>query len=282
MVHKISFQILQMIGRAGRPQFDTSATAVILTTDEKKTSYENLVNGTQQVESGLHEQMLEHLNAEIALRTITDIAVAIDWLKSSFFFVRVLKNPAHYKFPAEDGRSKTEGRLQDLCVRNLNALAQIRLIDMSETQELRATKAGALMARFYIAFQTMKNFSEISGDEELSRVLEILCQSREFEDVQLRRNEKAVLNALNADKKKATVRFPIKGKIKDKQGKTNVLIQAALGCLEIEDQSIGREAQRVMSLGQRVAKCLVEYLWSARYVIKINDLVTAVKISRLI
>ena len=33
-------QILQMIGRAGRPQFDTSATAVIMT------KHENKVGGT--------------------------------------------------------------------------------------------------------------------------------------------------------------------------------------------------------------------------------------------
>ena len=43
--------IIQMMGRAGRPQFDTSGTVVILTTDSMKTHYENLVNGTTAIES---------------------------------------------------------------------------------------------------------------------------------------------------------------------------------------------------------------------------------------
>ncbi len=66
-----------MIGRAGRPQFDTSATAVIMTTDGHKSRYESLVNGTQKVESYLHENLVEHLNAEIVLSTIADIGVAL-------------------------------------------------------------------------------------------------------------------------------------------------------------------------------------------------------------
>lgn len=43
--------IIQMMGRAGRPQFDTSGTVVILTTDSMKTHYENLVNGSTAIES---------------------------------------------------------------------------------------------------------------------------------------------------------------------------------------------------------------------------------------
>ena len=37
--------------------------------------------------------MAEHINAEIALETITDIASANKWIKSTFYFVRVKKNP---------------------------------------------------------------------------------------------------------------------------------------------------------------------------------------------
>lgn len=36
--------ILQMMGRAGRPQFDTSATAVIMTKQNQKARFNNLCN----------------------------------------------------------------------------------------------------------------------------------------------------------------------------------------------------------------------------------------------
>ncbi len=136
-----------MIGRAGRPQFDTSATAVVLTTDHEKSRYESLVNGTQLVESYLHENLPEHLNAEVVLSTIGDIAVAVAWLRSTFYYVRVPKNPRHYGLPVAMTPAQLERRLQDLCVANLNALAQVRLIEMNADIEVKSTSAGQPMAR---------------------------------------------------------------------------------------------------------------------------------------
>lgn len=86
-----------MIGRAGRPQFDTTASAIIMTKEFNKLRYESLANGTQLIESSLHLHLHEHLNAEIVLQTIRDVGMALEWIKSTFFFVRVLKNPEHYK-----------------------------------------------------------------------------------------------------------------------------------------------------------------------------------------
>jgi replicative superfamily II helicase len=43
--------IMQMMGRAGRPQFDDSGMAVIMTTMEKQQHYENMVAGKEIVES---------------------------------------------------------------------------------------------------------------------------------------------------------------------------------------------------------------------------------------
>lgn len=44
-------QILQMIGRAGRPQFDQYGTAVVLTTANQKLTYEVSLNGAKSIES---------------------------------------------------------------------------------------------------------------------------------------------------------------------------------------------------------------------------------------
>jgi ATP-dependent DNA helicase HFM1/MER3 len=85
-----------MIGRAGRPQFDDSSTAVIMTKRSAKKKYENIMSGTQTIESSLHKHLIEHLNAEIVLRTINDVTVALQWLKSTFLFTRIQKNPKHY------------------------------------------------------------------------------------------------------------------------------------------------------------------------------------------
>ena len=118
-----------------------------MTTDKQKAHYSSLVNGTQLVESSLHENMEEHLNAEVVLGTITDIAVALAWLRSTFYFVRAAKNPGHYGLPKGMTPEQLDRRLQDLCMANLNALAGVGIIEMTAEIEVRSTKAGNLMAR---------------------------------------------------------------------------------------------------------------------------------------
>lgn len=44
----------------------------------------------------LHTNLVEHLNAEIVLHTISDVDMALDWIRSTFLYIRALKNPKHY------------------------------------------------------------------------------------------------------------------------------------------------------------------------------------------
>lgn len=44
----------------------------------------------------LHSHLVEHLNAEIVLQTISDVNMALDWIRSTFLYIRALKNPTHY------------------------------------------------------------------------------------------------------------------------------------------------------------------------------------------
>ena len=46
--------------------------------------------------ASLHQHLIEHLNAEIVLGTITDVSVSLEWLRSTFLYIRVNKNPKHY------------------------------------------------------------------------------------------------------------------------------------------------------------------------------------------
>lgn len=44
----------------------------------------------------LHRNLIEHMNAEIVLHTITDVSIALEWLRSTFLYIRVTQNPKHY------------------------------------------------------------------------------------------------------------------------------------------------------------------------------------------
>ncbi|XP_033759553.1 probable ATP-dependent DNA helicase HFM1 [Pecten maximus] len=255
-------QVLQMIGRAGRPQFDTTATAVIMTKVQNKLKYESLLNGTQMIESSLHKHLIEHLNAEIVLQTISDMAIAMEWIRHTYLYIRVMKNPKHYGMPLGLTRDQTETKLQELCMRNLNQLAGIQMIKMNgETFDIQSTEAGRLMARYCIAFETMKKFCGVSGEESISDLLEIVAGSEEFMEIQLRVNEKKTLNALNKDKNRQTIRYQLQGKIKTKQMKVNCLMQAQLGCLLVQDFALQQDTTRIFRAAQRLSRCLMEVLW---------------------
>ncbi|XP_078502404.1 putative ATP-dependent DNA helicase HFM1 isoform X8 [Lissotriton helveticus] len=254
--------ILQMIGRAGRPQFDTTATAVIMTRLSTREKYLHIMNGADTIESSLHRHLIEHLNAEIVLHTITDACIALKWIQSTFLYIRALKNPAHYGFPSGIDKNGIEEKLQELCFQNLNDLSSEGLITMDEDINFKSTETGRLMALYYIAFDTVKQFRSINGTELLPDLISMVSTCKEFSDVQLRTSEKKILNTLNKDKNRITIRYPMEGKIKTREMKVNCLIQAQLGCISIQDFTLTQDSAKIFRNGIRVTKCLSEFMAS--------------------
>lgn len=87
---------MQMMGRAGRPQFDTEAVAVVLVHDAKKHFYKKFMFEPFPVESSLPEVLADHFNAEIVGGTITSKQDAVDYLTWTYFFRRLVVNPSYY------------------------------------------------------------------------------------------------------------------------------------------------------------------------------------------
>jgi len=56
--------------------------------------------------------LAEHLNAEVVLQTITDLSLAMAWLKSTYLFVRAVKNPRNYKLNATNVEGQLKGGLE--------------------------------------------------------------------------------------------------------------------------------------------------------------------------
>ncbi|GFR28623.1 putative ATP-dependent DNA helicase HFM1 [Trichonephila clavata] len=58
-----------------------------------------------------------------------------------------------------------------MCIKELNGLRKYKLIYMDDDSfYLRPTDTGRLMAKHYLAFETMKSFSTLTGSENLSEL----------------------------------------------------------------------------------------------------------------
>lgn len=103
-------EIIQMMGRAGRPGYDTNGVAVIMTSKNDEKHFESISLSADVVESNLPKTLTEGLIATITkfdLRTVFSSTVyfavicseitqsvisnmheAVTWLKSTYFYVR--------------------------------------------------------------------------------------------------------------------------------------------------------------------------------------------------
>jgi ATP-dependent DNA helicase HFM1/MER3 len=109
--------VTQMIGRAGRPGLDDHGIAVIMTSKEDKSYYEAVESNTEVVESNLMSMFVEVICAEMTSGVIEDIADAISWLRNTFFYIRVRKNPQHYGYESITSTEELEEKLKETCLK---------------------------------------------------------------------------------------------------------------------------------------------------------------------
>ena len=105
------------------------------------------------LESSLHLSMNEHLNSEICLGSITNIDTAKLWLRNTFLFHRIQKNPAHYGV-AKDGSKTWESQFDTMVTQALQSLEKSQLI-LIEGSVLSPTNYGSQMSKLYIKQASM-------------------------------------------------------------------------------------------------------------------------------
>lgn len=117
----------------------------------------------------LHLNLIEHLNAEIGLGTVTDVHSAKKWLSGTFLYVRLKDNPDHYKIKGDIAGRDLEQRLEQICSKNIALLEENDLVSM--TPKMRATEFGDAMARYYVDFDTMKIIMALPAKAKLSEIV---------------------------------------------------------------------------------------------------------------
>lgn len=265
-------EVLQMAGRAGRPQFDEEGKCVVMTSESSSARYENLLNGLLPVCSQLHTKLVEHLNAEATTASyMRDVSVALSFVKDTFLYQCALDPELRHRYGlARDmPAAEVDAQVERLCRTQLERLAMGGMIAHSPEGEVEARAAGRIMARHSVRFPSMVCLARADGADgaaagdatsvaagaSVPALLRALAQCAELHDP-LRRDEKTKLFELHQAVRFADV--DAKGrptKVGSVQLKTCLLLQARCGALHV-DSAFSTAVSRVASESLRLLRAV--------------------------
>jgi pre-mRNA-splicing helicase BRR2 len=163
----------------------------------KREYYKKFLNEALPVESHLHNFLHDAFVTEISTKMIESGEDAINWATFTYFYRRLLANPSYYSLtdPTHDGLSQY---LSDMVEVTLKELADSRIIEMDEDDGTVAPQNAAMIAAYYnISYTTMETFLlSLSHKTKLKGILEIVTSATEFESIQIRRHEEAILRRI--------------------------------------------------------------------------------------
>ncbi|XP_057451214.1 DExH-box ATP-dependent RNA helicase DExH12-like [Lotus japonicus] len=249
--------VMQMLGRAGRPQYDSYGEGIILTGHSELQYYLSLMNQQLPIESQFVSKLADQLNAEIVLGTVQNAREACNWIGYTYLYVRMLRNPSLYGLaPDVLKRDITlEERRADLIHTAATILDKNNLVKYDrKSGYFQVTDLGRIASYYYITHGTISTYNEhlkpTMGDIELCRLFSL---SEEFKYVTVRQDEKMELAKLLE-----RVPIPIKESLEEPSAKINVLLQAYISQLKLEGLSLTSDMVFITQSAGRLLRALFE------------------------
>ena len=192
--------VLQMFGRAGRPQYETHGVSYICTTSDKVDHYITAVSQQVPIESKFVEGLVDSLNAEISLGTVSTVDEGVRWLGYTFLHVRMRKNPLVYGLSSVDiyNDPSLGTRRRELVVNAAKILLRNGMIQYDEDLEtLVSTELGQIASRYYLRTASVEVFNSLFRPTMTEAdLLSLLAKSTEFQQVAVRESEAEELKNL--------------------------------------------------------------------------------------
>jgi pre-mRNA-splicing helicase BRR2 len=249
--------IMQMLGRAGRPQYDTEGLGIIITTNSELQYYLSLMNEQLPVESQYVSRLADNLNAEIVMGSVQNLSEAVVWLSYTYLYVRMLQSPQFYEVDTdyETTDPTLEQHRLNLVHSAAMLLAKHQLIRYDrKSGTFQSTPLGRVASHYYISYPSIATFHEhlkpSMSEIELFRLFSL---SYEFRHVVVRQEEKQELRKLLE-----RVPVPIKEGMNEPSAKINALLQAYVSRLRLEGFGMAADMVFVQQSAGRILRALFE------------------------
>ena len=248
--------VLQMLGRAGRPQYDTFGEGIIITTQSEMQYYLSLMNQQLPIESQFVSKLADNLNAEIVLGNVRNRDEGVEWLGYTYLFVRMLRSPGLYSVGAEyEDDDALEQKRVDLIHSAATVLEKSSLVKYDKRSgKLQATELGRIASHYYITYTSMLTYNHhIQPMITPIELFRIFALSDEFKYIPVRQDEKLELAKLLG-----RVPIPVKESIEEPQAKINVLLQAYISRLKLEGLALMADLVYVTQSAGRILRAMFE------------------------
>ncbi|KAI4335915.1 hypothetical protein L6164_014511 [Bauhinia variegata] len=245
--------ILQMMGRAGRPQYDQHGKAVILVHEPKKSFYKKFLYEPFPVESSLRDRLHDHINAEIVSGTICHKQDAVHYLSWTYLFRRLMVNPAYYGLETAEPEILSS-YLSSLVQNTFEDLEDSGCIKMND-EMVEPMMLGSIASQYYLSYLTVSMFgSNIGPNTSLEVFLHILSAASEFDELPVRHNEEKYNESLSEK-----VRYPVdKNRLDDPHVKANLLFQAHFSHLELPISDYITDLKSVLDQSIRIIQAMID------------------------
>jgi len=179
--------VLQMLGRAGRPDYDDVGYGWVICDRAEADRYRKLLREGTPLESRLAEDLDAHLVAEIALGTVRGLDEVLDWLETTFYAVRARRKPDEYGFES----------LRDRVRATLESLVERGFVETDDDLGLEATTLGNLASTFYLRLATAERFHDLATSGVTTEAaLRCVARAAEFDSVSARQSEREAIRSV--------------------------------------------------------------------------------------
>ena len=248
--------VLQMLGRAGRPQYDTYGEGIIITTQTEMQYYLSLLNQQLPIESQFVSKLADNLNAEIVLGNVRSRDEGVEWLGYTYLFVRMLRSPGLYSVGADyEEDNALEQKRVDLIHSAAAVLEKSNLVKYDKkTGKLQPTELGRIASHYYITHSSMLTYNHhIQPSITPIELFRVFALSDEFKYIPVRQDEKLELAKLLG-----RVPIPVKESIEEPHAKINVLLQAYISRLKLEGLALMADLVYVTQSAGRILRAIFE------------------------
>ncbi|XP_028280593.1 activating signal cointegrator 1 complex subunit 3 [Parambassis ranga] len=270
--------VMQIFGRAGRPQFDKYGEGTIITTHDKLSHYLTLLTQQNPIESQFLDSLADNLNAEVALGTVTNVEEAVKWLSYTYLYVRMRANPLAYgiNHKAYQMDPGLELYRKELVMESGRKLDKARMIRFEErTGYFASTDLGRTASHFYIRYNTIETFNELFNSQRTEAdILNIVSKSEEFEQLKVREEEMEELEQMLYN----FCELPAAGGVENSYGKVNILLQTYIGRGEVDSFSLISDLSYVAQNAARIVRALFEIALRKRWPAMTYRLLTLCKV----